>query len=70
MYVICFYINVWKTWDFLVPKGVFMYSPEFMRFLINYQKPEYNENSTKTVKTFRFEMKNTKLAAVLLTTKK
>lgn len=47
-----------------------MYSQEFMRFLINYQKPEYNENSTKTVKTFRLGIKNTKLAAVLLTTKK
>lgn len=61
---------MWNIWDFLVPKGVFMYSPEFMRFLINYQKPEYNETTNKTVKNFRFGMKNTKLAAVLLTTKK
>lgn len=47
-----------------------MYSPEFMRFLINYQKPEKNENTTKVVKNFRFGIRNTKLAAVHLMTKK
>lgn len=47
-----------------------MYSPEFMRFLINYQKPECNEIETKVVKNFKFELKDTKLAAVHLTAKK
>lgn len=47
-----------------------MYSQEFMRFLINYQKPDHDENTTKVVKTFRFGIKNTKLAAVHLTAKK
>ena len=46
-----------------------MYSPEFMRYLINYQKPEYNENIHKTFKYFKFEFIN-KLACVLLLAKK
>lgn len=47
-----------------------MYSPEFMRFLINYQKPEHDETTTKVVKNFKFGIRNTKLAAVHLTAKK
>ncbi|MFA7658827.1 MAG: hypothetical protein WCY19_05280 [Candidatus Gastranaerophilaceae bacterium] len=47
-----------------------MYSHEFMRFLINYQKPEYNENVNKQVKNFRFSLKNNRLASVLLLNKK
>jgi len=43
-----------------------MYSPDFMRFLINYQKPENKENSTKV---FRFGLKKGKLAAILLPVK-
>lgn len=42
-----------------------MYSPAFMRYLINYQKPEYNENLHKSVKHFGFGFMN-KLASVLM----
>ena len=47
-----------------------MYSPEFMRFLINYQKPEYNNNIYKQVKNFRFNPKNSRLASILLLNRK
>lgn len=47
-----------------------MYSPDFMRFLINYQKPEYNENIHKQVKYFRFSLLDRVLASVLLLNKK
>lgn len=47
-----------------------MYSPEFMRFLINYQKPEYNANIYKEVRNFKFDLKNTRLASVLLLNRK
>lgn len=47
-----------------------MYSPEFMRYLINYQKGEYNENVNKQIKHFRFSLKNLILASVLLVNKK
>lgn len=47
-----------------------MYSPEFMRYLINYQKPEYNENGHRKVKYFRFSLKDRVLASVLLFSKK
>jgi len=47
-----------------------MYSKEFMRFLINYQKPEYNGNIHKSVKNFRFDVKNNKLAFSFLLNKK
>ena len=47
-----------------------MYSPEFMRYLINYQKPEYKENIHKEVKYFRFSLKDRVLASVLLLSKK
>lgn len=43
-----------------------MYSPEFMRYLINYQKPEYNENVNKKVKYFKFGLFDRVLASVLL----
>lgn len=46
-----------------------MYSREFMRYLINYQKPEYNENIHKSVKYFGFGLFD-KLASVLLLGKK
>jgi hypothetical protein len=47
-----------------------MYSREFMRFLINYQKPEYKENIHKEVKYFRFGLFDRILASVLLLNKK
>lgn len=47
-----------------------MYSPEFMKYLINYQKGEYNKNVNKQVKNFRFSLKNIILASVLLVNKK
>ena len=47
-----------------------MYSPEFMRFLINYQKPEYKENVHLHVKHFKFKLKDRILASVLLLNKK
>lgn len=47
-----------------------MYSPEFMKFLIDYQKPEYNENIHKQVKHFRFGLKDRFLASILLLNKK
>lgn len=43
-----------------------MFSPEFMKFLINYQTPEYNDNVHKHVKTFKFGLKDRILASVLL----
>jgi len=53
------------------PKRSFgMYSPEFMKFLINYQKPEYNESVNKKVHYFRFSLKDRILASVLLLSKK
>lgn len=55
---------------FGMTKGAFMYSPEFMRYLINYQKPEYNENVHKQVKHFGFGLKDRILASVLLLSKK
>lgn len=47
-----------------------MYSPELMRFLINYQKPEYNENVDKKVNYFRFSLKDRILASILLLNKR
>lgn len=47
-----------------------MYSPEFMRYLINYQKPEYNENIHKQVRNFKFSLKDRILASILLLSKK
>lgn len=47
-----------------------MYSPEFMRYLINYQKGELNQSADKEVRHFRFSLKDRILASVLLTNKK
>lgn len=47
-----------------------MYSPEFMRYLINYQKEEPNQIVNKEIRHFRFSLKDRILAAVLLTHKK
>ncbi|MDD3435703.1 MAG: hypothetical protein PHC64_00970 [Candidatus Gastranaerophilales bacterium] len=47
-----------------------MFSHDFMRYLINYQKPEYNDNIYKQVKNFRFSLKDRILASVLLLGKK
>lgn len=47
-----------------------MYSPEFMRFLINYQKPEINNNIYRQTKNFKFSPRHNKLAAVLLLNRK
>ena len=60
-----------ERFGILFQKGVScMYSPEFMKFLINYQKPEYDNSVNKQVKNFRFNPKNNKLASVLLLNKK
>lgn len=61
---------MWKIWNLCILKGVVMYSKEFMRFLINYQKPEYNENVNKQVKYFSFGLKDRVLASILLLSKK
>lgn len=47
-----------------------MFSPEFMKYLINYQTPEYNENVHKKVKNFKFSLKDRVLSYVLLINKK
>ena len=47
-----------------------MFSPEFMRFLINYQTPEYKEEKSKHVKYFRFSLKDRFLAYSTLFNKK
>lgn len=47
-----------------------MFSPEFMRFLINYQKPEYDSNIYKQVKQFKFKSGGNRLAAEFLSVKK
>lgn len=64
----CLYICV-EDLEFSYSERGRMYSPEFMRYLINYQKPEYNENIHKTVKNFRFGFMN-RLASVLLLSKR
>lgn len=46
-----------------------MFSPEFIKYLINYQKPEYTENN-KQVINFKFNSRGGRLAPVLLTVKK
>lgn len=46
-----------------------MYSPEFMKFLINYQKPEYNHTVNKQITYFNNRRGN-KLATILLLIKK
>jgi hypothetical protein len=55
---------------FMLKKECVMYSKEFMKFLINYQTPEYNKDIHKHTKTFKFEPKHGKLATVLLLNKK
>ncbi len=49
-----------------------MFSEEFMRYLINYQKPEYKEVDKTTTMTipFKNDGNNKKLATILLTVKK
>jgi len=47
-----------------------MYSQEFMKFLINYQKPEYNVALDRRTKYFNFKNKNNSLASILLLIKK
>lgn len=47
-----------------------MFSPELMRYIINYQKPEYNNNIYKQVKYFGFSLLDRVLASVLLLNKK
>lgn len=47
-----------------------MYSPEFMRYLINYQKGELNQSVDKEVRHFKFGLKDRILASVLLVNKK
>jgi len=47
-----------------------MYSPEFMRYLINYQKPEYNENVDSQVRNFKFGFKDRVLSYVYLLNKR
>lgn len=67
----CLYTCVIKLGTFCFRKGVgCMYSPEFMRFLINYQKPDYNDKVNKSVKTFDLNPRNGKWAAILLPVRK
>lgn len=47
-----------------------MYSPEFMRFLINYQKPDLKKVETKHVRHFHFGLMDRILASVLLLNKR
>lgn len=47
-----------------------MYSPEFMKFLINYQKPEYNSTLDRQIKYFKSKTRNNRLASILLVIKK
>lgn len=47
-----------------------MYSPEFMKYLINYQSSEENKKPEKQVKYFSLGGKHNKLASVLLLNKK
>jgi hypothetical protein len=51
-------------------KGGCMYSQEFMKFLINYQKPEFNDSVNKQVKYFNLNTRGNKLASILLLIKK
>lgn len=46
-----------------------MYSQEFMRYLIKYQTPDYDESVNKKTKYLGFGFR-TKLASVLLVNKK
>lgn len=46
-----------------------MFSPEFMRFLINYQKPDKSEIETKKEISFKDSNKTGNLAYVFLTNK-
>lgn len=46
-----------------------MFSPELMRFIINYQMPEYKKDLNKKVKNFKFKPKNRILAHVFLLNK-
>ncbi len=48
----------------LVWKRKYMFSPEFMKFLINYQKPEYTPIPDK--KEIKFDQKGGKLVEVLV----
>lgn len=47
-----------------------MYSEEFMRYLINYQKPELKNVDKTTTMTIPFKTGGNKLASILLTIKK
>ncbi len=51
----------------LVWKRKYMFSPEFMKFLINYQKPEYTPISDK--KEIKFNKKGGKLVEVFVLNK-
>lgn len=47
-----------------------MYSEEFMRYLINYQKPEIKEEDKTPTMTIPFKSGRGKLATILLAIKK
>ena len=47
-----------------------MYSKEFMRFLIGYQKDDFKPEKTKREIKFKDNNKNGRLAEILLTIKK
>jgi len=48
--------------------GVFMFSPEFMKYLINYQKSEFKPENTK--KEIKFKDNHSgKLAEIFITVK-
>lgn len=47
-----------------------MFSQEFMRYLINYQKAEYKPEDKSEVKNFKIGSGGNRFAAILLTVKK
>ena len=51
-------------------RGGKMYSQDFMKFLINYQKPEFDSSVNRQTKYFKFKNKNNTLASILLLIKK
>lgn len=59
-----------SNFGFWFSKRSVMYSPELMKFLINYQKPEYNESLDRKVSHFRFSLKDRILASILLLNKR
>ncbi len=58
-------VFIYVAVDFFLSKRSVMFSPEFMKFLINYQKPEYKPVEYKQVKYFKFKFSRFALAFLL-----